>query len=513
MAEDNSILKLFGFELKRAKSGSEQATDKKLEKLRSIVAPVDDDGAGYITASGSHYGQYLDMDGGQAKDNHQLVMKYRGVASHPEVDAAIEDIVNESIVGSELESPVTLNLDKIEAPKNIKAQMLEEFKGICSMLKFNDLGHDIFRSFYVDGRVYFHLVADEKNLKLGIQEIRPVDAAKIRKVKEVKYKEDRVSGAKVVEKIKEFYIFQDKSGQLNGVKLSPDSISYVTSGLLDPSKKQVVSYLHKALKPINQLRMLEDSLVIYRLARAPERRIFYIDVGNMPRNKSEAYMKDIMSRYRNKLVYDASTGNLKDDRKHMSMLEDFWLPRREGGRGTEITTLPGGENLGQIDDIVYFQKRMYRSLNVPLNRLEQEAQFSLGRSTEINRDEVKFQKFIDRLLKRFSMLFTGILKKQLVLKGIITDQDWESWKNDIQVDFQRDNHFVELKNSEILQERIATLDQVSQYVGEYFSREWVMKNVMMMNDEDIKNMQDQVKGENSVEDDEPEQDNNKQGNY
>tara|TARA_B100000497_G_scaffold51689_1_gene59529 strand:+ start:632 stop:2173 length:1542 start_codon:yes stop_codon:yes gene_type:complete len=513
MAEDNSILKLFGFELKRAKSGSEQDKDKKLEKLRSIVAPVDDDGAGYITASGSHYGQYLDMDGGQAKDNHQLVMKYRGVASHPEVDAAIEDIVNESIVGSELESPVTLNLDKIEAPKNIKTQMLDEFKGICSMLKFNDLGHDIFRSFYVDGRVYFHLVADEKNLKLGIQEIRPVDAAKIRKVKEVKYKEDRVSGAKVVEKIKEFYIFQDKSGQLNGVKLSPDSISYVTSGLLDPSKKQVVSYLHKALKPINQLRMLEDSLVIYRLARAPERRIFYIDVGNMPRNKSEAYMKDIMSRYRNKLVYDASTGNLKDDRKHMSMLEDFWLPRREGGRGTEITTLPGGENLGQIDDIVYFQKRMYRSLNVPLNRLEQEAQFSLGRSTEINRDEVKFQKFIDRLRKRFSMLFTGILKKQLVLKGIITDQDWESWKNDIQVDFQRDNHFVELKNSEILQERIATLDQVSQYVGEYFSREWVMKNVMMMNDEDIKNMQDQVKGENSVEDDEPESDNNKQGYY
>ena len=513
MADDNSILKLFGFELKRAKSNSEKDKDKKLDKLRSVVAPVDDDGAGYITASGSHYGQYLDMDGGQAKDNHQLVMKYRGVASHPEVDAAIEDIVNESIVGSELDSPVSLNLDKIEAAKKIKNLMQDEFSNICGMLKFNDLGHDIFRSFYVDGRVYFHLVADEKNLKLGIQEIRPVDAAKIRKVKEVKYKEDRVSGAKVVEKIKEFYIFQDKSGQLNGVKLSPDSISYVTSGLLDPSKKQVVSYLHKALKPINQLRMLEDSLVIYRLARAPERRIFYIDVGNMPRNKSEAYMKDIMSRYRNKLVYDASTGNLKDDRKHMSMLEDFWLPRREGGRGTEITTLPGGENLGQIDDIVYFQKRMYRSLNVPLNRLEQEAQFSLGRSTEINRDEVKFQKFIDRLRKRFSMLFTGILKKQLVLKGIITDQDWESWKNDIQVDFQRDNHFVELKNSEILQERIATLDQVSQYVGEYFSREWVMKNVMMMNDEDIKNMQDQVKGENSVEDDEPEQDNNKQGNY
>jgi hypothetical protein len=250
--------------------------------------------------------------------------------------------------------------------------------------------------------------------------------------------------------------------------------------------------------------MLEDSLVIYRLARAPERRIFYIDVGNMPRNKSEAYMKDIMSRYRNKLVYDASTGNLKDDRKHMSMLEDFWLPRREGGRGTEITTLPGGENLGQIDDIVYFQKRMYRSLNVPLNRLEQESQFSLGRSTEINRDEVKFQKFIDRLRKRFSMLFTGILKKQLLLKNLITEQDWESWKNNIQVDFQRDNHFTELKNAEVLQNRIQVLDQVTQYVGEYFSREWVMKNVMMMNDDDIKEMKDQVEGENAVKDEDEE---------
>ena len=500
MADDNSILKLFGFELKRAKSSSENDKDKKLEKLRSVVAPVDDDGAGYITASGSHYGQYIDMDGGQAKDNHQLVMKYRGVATHPEVDAAIEDIVNESIVGSELESPVSLNLDKIEISDKIKEDMNEEFMNICSMLKFNDLGHDIFRSFYIDGRSYFHLIVDEKNIKLGIQEIRPIDSSKIRKVKEVTYKKDPATDAKVVDKVSEFYIFQERSGGTSGVRLSPDSISYVTSGLLDPSKRQVVSYLHKALKPINQLRMLEDSLVIYRLARAPERRIFYIDVGNMPRNKSEAYMKDIMSRYRNKLVYDANTGNLKDDRKHMSMLEDFWLPRREGGRGTEITTLPGGENLGQIDDIVYFQKRMYRSLNVPLNRLEQESQFSLGRSTEINRDEVKFQKFIDRLRKRFSMLFTGILRKQLILKGIITEQDWENWKNNIQIDFQRDNHFTELKNAEVLQNRIGVLDQVSQYVGEYFSREWVMKNVMMMSDDDINEMKDQVEGENAVED-------------
>ena len=267
---------------------------------------------------------------------------------------------------------------------------------------------------------------------------------------------------------------------------------------MDPTKKTVVSYLHKALKPINQLRMMEDSLVIYRLARAPERRIFYIDVGNMPRGKSEAYMKDIMTRYRNKLVYDASTGELKDDRKHMSMLEDFWLPRREGGRGTEITTLPGGENLGQIDDIVYFQKRLYRSLNVPLSRLEQEAQFSLGRSTEINRDEVKFQKFIDKVRKRFSKLFTEILRKQLILKGIITDGDWNLWKNDITVDFLRDNHFAELKDSEILQNRLNTMDQISQYVGEYFSREWVMKNVMQMSEEDIDDMKAQVEAENSA---------------
>jgi hypothetical protein len=501
MAEDNSGLKLFGFELRRAKSNSENDKEKKLEKLRSVVAPVDDDGAGFVTASGSHYGSYVDMDGGKTKDNHQLVMKYRGVASHPEVDAAIEDIVNESIVGSELDSPVSLNLDKIEAAKKIKNLMQDEFSNICGMLKFNDLGHDIFRSFYVDGRVYFHLVADEKNLKLGIQEIRPVDAAKIRKVRQLTHKKDVTTGAEVVDKIKEFYIYQDKAGAGQGVKLSPDSISYVTSGLLDPSKKKVVSYLHKALKPINQLRMMEDSLVIYRLARAPERRIFYVDVGNMPRNKAEAYMKDIMSRYRNKLVYDANTGNLKDDRKHMSMLEDFWLPRREGTRGTEVATLEGGQNLGALDDVVYFQKRMYRSLNVPVSRLEQDnggGAFLLGSVSQMTRDEVKFQKFIDRLRKRFSMLFTGILKKQLILKGIITEQDWESWRNHIQVDFKRDNHFTELKDAEILNARVNGLENVKEYIGEYFSREWVMKNVMRMDDEDIKQMQEQIKKENAV---------------
>ena len=504
MAE-NEGLKLFGFEIKRAKT----ASDKK--QLPSIVPPVDDDGAGYVTASGSHYGQYLNLDGDESKDNNQLIIKYRGVAMHPEVDAAIEDIVNESITGSEMESSVDITMEKVDTSDAIKKQIKEEFDQVVSMLKFNDLGHDIFRRWYVDGRIYFHLVVNESNLKAGIVEVRPIDAAKIRKVKQVKKKKDPVTGAHIIESVKEFYIYQDKPGaQTQGIKLTTDAISYTTSGLLDNSRKKVISYLHKALKPINQLRMMEDSLVIYRLARAPERRMFYIDVGNMPRGKAEQYMKDIMAKYRNKLVYDAQTGELKDDRKHMSMLEDFWLPRREGGRGTEISTLPGGENLGQIDDIVYFQKRLYRALNVPINRLEQEAQFSLGRTTEVSRDELKFQKFIDRLRMRFSNVFLEILKKQLMLKGIITEEDWNSWKEDITIDYVRDNHFTELKDTELIRERMQTMDQVQQYVGEYFSKEWVMRNVLRLSDEDMKNMKDQMSDEASsgeVPDDQEQQQN------
>ena len=493
MAEnDNSLLKLFGFELKKVQKNKQERP----EKLPSIVPKTDDDGAGYVTASGAHFGQYVDIEGNEAKDNAELIKKYRGIAQHPEVDAAIEDIVNESISGSDQEAPVDINLDHVEASDKVKKIMIEEFDNICSMLNFTELAHDMFRSWYIDGRLVHHLVVNESNLKAGIQEIRPIDAVKVRKVKEVEYKKDPKTNAQLVDKVNEFYIYQEKAGANQGVKLSVDSVSYITSGLLDPTRRRVVSYLHKAIKPINQLRMMEDSLVIYRLARAPERRIFYIDVGNLPRGKAEQHMKDIMSRYRNKLVYDANTGQLKDDRKHMSMLEDFWLPRREGQRGTEITTLPGGENLGQIDDIVYFQKRLYRSLNVPINRLEQEAQFSLGRTTEISRDEVKFQKFVDRLRRRFSHLFLNILKKQLLLKGIITEEDWEQWKNNITIDFLRDNYFTELKNAEILRERLQTMDQVSQYVGEYFSREWVMKNVMMFSDEDIEEMKKQVESEN-----------------
>ena len=491
MADERNIFQAFGFELKRVQKMKDEN-----DKTPSIVPKVDEDGAGYVTASGSYFGQYIDMDGGAAKDNAELIKKYRAVAEHPECDAAIEDIINETIVSSELESSVSLNLDKIEAGDKIKKTITEEFDNITSMLNVEEHGHDMFRSWYVDGRIYHHLVVNESNLKSGIQEIRPIDATKIRKVKEIKYKKDPKTGAKLVDKVNEFYIYQDKGGASTGIKLTPDSISYVTSGLLDTSKKRVLSYLQKAIKPVNQLRMMEDSLVIYRLARAPERRIFYIDVGNLPKGKAEQHIKDIMSRYRNKIVYDANSGEIKDDRKHMSMLEDFWLPRREGGRGTEISTLPGGENLGQIDDIVYFQKKLYRSLNVPLNRLEQESQFSLGRTTEIGRDEVKFQKFIDRLRKKFAHLFIGILKKQLILKGICTEQDWEGWKSQIQVDYTRDNHFAELKDSELLRERLATMDQVASYVGEYFSREWVMKNVMMFNDDDIEEMSKQVEAEN-----------------
>ena len=506
MAEQNGIT-LFGFEIKRKR-------DLAKEKLQSIVPPTDEDGAGYVTAAGAHYGHYIDIDNNDyAKDNVQMIRRYRGLSMHPEVDAAIEEIVNEAISTSELKSSLSLNMDQVEGvSEQIEKSIKQEFEHIVSMLNFNDHGHDMFKRYYIDGRMVHHLVVNEDNPKEGIQEIRAIDAAKIRKVKQVKSKKDPVTGAKIIENVDEFFIYEEKPGQqASGVKLTLDSVSYVTSGLLSEDRKKIVSHLHKALKPINQLRMMEDALVIYRLARAPERRIFYIDVGNLPRGKSEQYMKDIMARYRNKLVYDAKTGEIRDDRKHQSLLEDFWLPRREGGRGTQIETLPGGENLGQIEDIVYFQKRMYRALNVPISRLDTESvQGILGRSTEINRDELKFQKFIDRLRMRFSHLFYGILKTQLIMKGIITEEDWEEWKNDITVDYIKDNHFTELRDAEMLRERLQSMDMIQQYVGEYFSKEWVQKNVLMLSDEDIEQMNKDMAGEQEQEpeeeDEAPQQD-------
>ena len=380
---------------------------------------------------------------------------------------------------------------------------------ILKLLQFEEKGHDIFKRWYIDGRVYYHKVINPDQPRLGLTELRYIDPRKIRKVREIKKQRSNKTGVEMTQKVNEWYVYNEKGmttpNSNMGIKITTDAISYCTSGVIDQNKNVVLSYLHKAIKPVNQLRMIEDAVVIYRIVRAPERRIFYVDVGNLPKVKAEQYLKDVMQRYRNKLVYDAKTGEIRDDRNHMSMLEDFWLPRREGGRGTEIQTLPGGQNLGEIEDIIYFQKKLYRSLNVPINRLEQEAQFSLGRSTEISRDELKFQKFIDRLRSRFAHLFLGILKTQLVLKGIIVEDEWNNMKNDIVVDFNRDNHFTELKDAEIMRERIQTLDLMQNYIGDYYSKEWVMKNVLMFSDEDIEKMSQQASEEEPEQEDLPDE--------
>jgi hypothetical protein len=485
------MAEFFGFEIKR------KGEEKEEQKKQSFVAPLEDDGSSYIQAGG-YFGQYVDLSGTDgAKNEADLIRRYRDIAQHPECDAAIEDIVNESIVSDYTSAPVEILLDELQQPENVKKLIRAEFENVISLLQFNHYGHETFRKWYVDGRLFYHIIIDESNPKKGILELRPIDPTRIRKVKEIDSEKDPKTGADIIKSIDEYYLYQDSSMSKSnqGLKISKDAIQYTTSGLLDSSRKKVLSYLHKAIKPVNQLRMMEDSLVIYRLSRAPERRIFYIDVGNLPKGKSEEYLRGIMNQYRNKLVYDASTGEIKDDRKHMSMLEDFWLPRREGGRGTEISTLPGGENLGQIDDIIYFQKKLYKSLNVPVNRLEQEAQFSLGRATEISRDEVKFQKFINRLRKKFSWLFLDLLKTQLLLKGIITEADWREIKENVAVDYIKDSHFAELKDAEILRDRLELLAQLDEYVGNYFSKEWVRKNILMQNDDEIELMDAQIEDE------------------
>jgi hypothetical protein len=477
----------FGFEIKR----------KSEEPVRpSFVPNTDEDGTGVIT-SGGHFGAYLDLDGDKAKNEIDLIYKYRDIAAQPECDSAIEDIINESIVGDNDEAPVNLILDQLEISDKIKESIKNEFETVLRLLNFNSYAHDIFRKWYVDGRLPYHIIIDDKTPKGGIKELRYIDPTKLRKVKEIEETKDPKTGANIISKTDEYFLFQDSnmSATSTGLKISPDAICYATSGMLDPSRKRILSYLHKAIKSVNQLRMMEDSLVIYRISRAPERRIFYIDVGNLPKGKAEEYLKGIMSQYRNKLVYDAKTGDIKDDKKHMSMLEDFFLPRREGGRGTEITTLPGGENLGQIDDIIYFQKKLYKSLNVPINRLEQEQQFTIGRSTEISRDEIKFKKFVDRLRKRFSDLFNQLLRTQLILKGIITAQDWNEWKTYIAYDFIKDNYFSELKEAEMLRERFEMLGTVDEYAGKYVSIEWISKTILKMDDDSMKEMEDQIKAE------------------
>lgn len=487
---------MFGYEIIK-KTRSKERDE---EKNKSFVAPDDQDG-GAVISSGGHFGEYLDMDAAQAKNEVSLIMKYRDAATQPECDAAVDDIVNECIVlDDDYAGPVELNVDDISSPKLGKV-LQEEFDRICKILNFNQQGGDIFRRWYTDGRLYYHILVDEANTKNGIKEVRPVDATKMRKVRKHKKSKDPKTGVTLITGVEEYYIYQEQgAGKSNtGLKISPDSITFVSSGLLSADRKRVLSYLHKALKPVNQLRMMEDSLVIYRLARAPERRIFYVDVGNLPKGKAEEYMQSLMTKHRNKLVYDAKTGQMRDDRKHMSMLEDFWLPRREGGRGTEISTLPGGDNLGQIDDIVYFQKQLYKSLNVPVDRLENETGFNMGRSTEISRDEVKFQKFVDKLRRRFSHLFMDLLKKQMLIKGLITEDEWNIIKEEIVIDYQQDNYFAELKELEITRERIAVLQDIDSYTGKYFSVEWVRRNILGQSDEDIKDIDTQIQKEDSPE--------------
>jgi hypothetical protein len=496
-------MELFGFEISRKKQEEEQA------KKQSFVAPDTDDGA-TVVAEGGYYGQYVDIEGTKAKDDADLIKKYREISLYPECDAAITDIVNEAIVADDDVQPVDVITDDLKYNDKIKKLIKEEFDEVVKLLKFNANSHDIFRKWYVDGRIYYHMIIDEKNPKAGIVELRPIDSLKIRKVRSIIEDKDPKTGAKLIKGFNEFYVYNENVGNTSnpgglnaggglrnasGLKIAKDSIVYVPSGLIESTSKKMLSYLYKALKPVNQLRMMEDSLVIYRMARAPERRIFYIDVGNLPKGKAEAYLRDIMARYKNKIVYDATTGEIRDDRKHMAMLEDFWLPRREGGKGTEISTLPGGENLGQIEDIIYFQKKLYRSLNVPMSRMETETGFSLGRSNEISRDELKFNKFVSRLRKKFADLFLQVLKTQLILKGVISREDWENIKEDIIIDFKKDNYFAELKDAEMLRERMSTLQLVDPYVGKYYSRMWVRKHVLNQSDMDIEEMDAQMEQE------------------
>ena len=501
------MARLFGFSI-----------DDNEKKSKGIVSPVpqnNEDGVDHYIAS-NFYGQYLDLEG-VYKSEFELIKRYREMALHPEADGAIEDVVNEAIVSDLNDTPVTINLDNLPASPGIKQRIREEFKTIKDLLNFDAKSHEIFRNWYVDGRLYYHKVIDVKNPHEGIKELRYIDPLKMRFVREERKKDkatqvlelnNRGQEKAVFPEIDEYFMYVPKptyagggshkySGS-KGIKFSKDSITYCTSGLVDRNKGVVLSYLHKAIKSLNQLRMIEDSLVIYRLSRAPERRIFYIDVGNLPKIKAEQYLRDVMNRYRNKLVYDASTGEVRDDRKHMSMLEDFWLPRREGGRGTEISTLPGGQNLGELSDVQYFQKKLYRSLSVPESRIAAEGGFNLGRSSEILRDELKFSKFVGRLRKRFGNMFIDMLKTQCLLKNICTPEDWTKLAEHIQFDYIYDNHFAELKEKELMEGRLALAAQAEPYLGKYYSVEYMRRKVLRQTDEEIIEIDEQIENEISM---------------
>jgi hypothetical protein len=484
------MAEFFGFEIKR--KGNKK--DDFENKGKSFVPPADESG-GVITVGG-HYSHYLDLSAEQLTDDSAQIKKYREISSVPECDQAISDIITGAIVGDTSE-PVTLNLDDLELSDKIKKIFYEEFENVLSMLGFNNWGHEIFRKWYVDGRIYYHIIIDEKNPKKGILELRPIESTQITKVKEIEEHLDPETKVKTVIGVKDYYVYHDpeQHSSAAALKISKDSIIFVPSGLLSHKKDRVIGHLDKAIKPANQLRMMEDALLIYRIARAPERRIFYIDVGNLTKGKAEEYLRGIMNNYRNKLVYDAETGEMRDERKHLSMLEDFWLPRREGGRGTEISTLPGGQNLGEIEDIIFFQKKLYKSLNVPISRLESEAQFSLGRSTEITRDEVKFQKFLDKICSKFGDVFLQALRTQLILKGIIDKDDWADIHDKLLVQFSEDTYFSELKDAEMIRERVNTLREVDEFVGKYYSVDWVRRNILLQSDEEIKEIDKDIEKE------------------
>ena len=499
------MAKLFGFSI--------EPSESKSKTVLSPVPPNNGDGVDNFIASG-FYGSYVDIEGAY-RNEHELLKRYREMAIHPEVDNAVEDVVNEAIVSDLYDSPVEIELSNVSASDKLKDIIRKEFRYIKELLDFDKKSHEIFRNWYVDGRLYYHKVIDIKKPEQGIQELRYIDPSKMKFVRQEKKLKRGAQGidlsrtsetSKVLyPEIEEYFVYSPKpnfpigmasgaSGQ-KGIKMAKDTVTYVTSGLVDRNKGSVLSYLHKAIKALNQLRMIEDSLVIYRLSRAPERRIFYIDVGNLPKVKAEQYLRDVMNRYRNKQVYNAQTGEIRDDRKFMSMMEDFWLPRREGGRGTEITTLPGGQNLGELSDIEYFQKKLYRALGVPESRIANDGGFNLGRSSEILRDELKFTKFVGRLRKRFANLFSDMLKTQLILKNIITPEDWEKISDHIQYDFLYDNQFAELKESELMNERLGTLASIEPYIGKYYSVDYVRRKILRQTDTEIKEIDEQIEQE------------------
>jgi len=493
------MAELFGFELRKKRPEPD---------LPSFAPPKDSDDGAVVVSAGGSFGTYVDLDG-TVRSEAELVTKYREMSLQPECDAAVDEIVNESISIDE-EHIVQINLEELKVAENIKRIIRDEFQYCLNLLEFNKFAYEIYRRWYIDGRLYYHLIIDDKNPVAGIKELRYVDPRKIRKVREVQKKRVQAAtadGAVINKTVNEYFIFNDKGFNFGnkavgpsttGLKIAKDSVLHVVSGLTDNQGTMVLSYLHKAIKPLNQLRTLEDALVIYRLARAPERRIWYIDVGNLPKMKAEQYVRDIMVKHKNRLIYDAQTGDIRDDRKFMAMLEDYWLPRREGGRGTEVTTLPGGQTLGQMDDVLYFQKKFLQALNVPVSRLNSDALFSVGRATEITRDELKFNKFCIRLRGRFSQLFTELLKKQLILKGVTTLEDWALIKDDIRYDFAKDNYFTELKEAEILEGRINQARNIQDMVGKYYSHEWVRKNVLHQSDDDITDNDKAIQIENNA---------------